>query len=155
MKRSRLGAEVCCKVCGAVFYVSPSHLDRVAEPCCSQKCSHESMKSGVERCCKVCGVVFYVSPSRLAKLHCSQKCYDRDRAKPFIINDGRIILRVNKLQIHRARVVMEQMLGRSLKPGEEVHHINGDTMDDRLENLQLFASKAEHTSFHRRRINND
>jgi hypothetical protein len=43
---------------------------------------------------------------------------------------------------------MEQMLEQSLKPGEVVHHINGDSTDDRPENLQLFANEAEHQRFH-------
>lgn len=35
------------------------------------------------------------------------------------------------------RLVMEQAIGRKLNRGETVHHINGDRLDNRLENLQL------------------
>lgn len=35
------------------------------------------------------------------------------------------------------RAVMEAHLGRTLRPDEQIHHINGDPSDDRLENLQL------------------
>lgn len=35
------------------------------------------------------------------------------------------------------RAVMEAHLGRPLRHDEQVHHINGDPTDDRLENLQL------------------
>lgn len=42
------------------------------------------------------------------------------------------------------RYVMEQHLGRRLTPSERVHHKNGDRTDNRLENLELFASQAEH-----------
>lgn len=42
------------------------------------------------------------------------------------------------------RLVMEEKLGRYLKPGEAVDHIDGDRMNNSPENLRLFASNAEH-----------
>ena len=46
--------------------------------------------------------------------------------------------------VKRSRVVMEEAIGRYLKPEEVMHHINGIRDDDRLENLMLFENGSQH-----------
>lgn len=46
------------------------------------------------------------------------------------------------------RLVLEQHLGRFLLPKEVVHHIDSDCMNNKLSNLMLFNSQAEHLKFH-------
>jgi hypothetical protein len=53
---------------------------------------------------------------------------------------------------HTHRIVAEQMLGRALRPGEVVHHIDGNKRNNAPENLRVFASQAEHIRWH---IQND
>jgi len=58
------------------------------------------------------------------------------------------IIRVGAKTMREHRYVMEKHLGRSLTQMEQVHHINGDTLDNRVENLQIVTA-WEHHQIHR------
>lgn len=45
-------------------------------------------------------------------------------------------------------LIAEQYLHRFLKKGEAIHHINEIKSDNRIENLYLFSSEAEHQRYH-------
>lgn len=59
----------------------------------------------------------------------------------------RLLLRDGK-KVRAHRWIMEQHLGRKLLPTEHVHHINGNPLDNRIENLAVMEPKA-HMQLHK------
>lgn len=53
------------------------------------------------------------------------------------------------LLVHRH--VASKMLGRKLRPGEEVHHKDRNTRNFSADNLQVFPNRAAHRRHHRKR----
>lgn len=164
-----------CLACGKEFKIWPSAVERGRGKYCSKKCYDKMQTKKVKQVCSICKKEFEMTPSCLKRgsKFCSRKCYALEkRGKKSChwkngmkkTSDGRILVYAPDHPFHnkqnyvrRSRLVMEQMLGRYLKPEEVAHHRGikypipsiENKQDDRPENLQLFFNNSEHRKFHR------
>lgn len=60
-------------------------------------------------------------------------------------------IRVNGKTMPEHRYIMEQFLGRKLNRNELVHHIDGNRLNNAIENLEIMTL-SEHTKMHMRHI---
>ncbi len=115
-----------CEVCGEKFerYVEPCKQDETTGRFCNRTCAgewrrrenHPSWKGGRQR--DKDGYVLVHTPDHP---HANKAGYVREH-----------------------RLVMEKKIRRYLDPKEVVHHKNGNTSDNRIGNLVLYKSNAEH-----------
>ena len=71
---------------------------------------------------------------------------NKNQGKTYIDNNGYRRFRDSNKLVHRW--VMEKKLGRKLKPGEIVHHIDRNKLNNSPENLEVFANQDEHQEHH-------
>lgn len=64
------------------------------------------------------------------------------------IKEGYKWIRIDDFYVPEHRLVMEKYLKRKLKTEENIHHINKNKLDNRIENLVIVSNKEHHRSFH-------
>lgn len=123
--------------------------------------------------CFRCGKTFERYPGRQKnkRTFCGRECYHEqlaeDNLKRRVNQPGGLTLEERKkigesrrgkhngrtyektLGRHTHRIVAEKKLGRPLRPGEVVHHIDGDKRNNDPENLIVFKSQADHIRWHK------
>lgn len=116
-----------CTCCGAVMYRPPS-VRRRGRPFCSRRCHMKVLNAEL-------------NPGRMTP-------ETREKLRAARLGTGEGVTYEKTYGRHTHRVVAEKMLGRKLKPGEVVHHIDGDKRNNAPENLMVFSSQAEHAAWH-------
>ena len=61
-----------------------------------------------------------------------------ERGGGYIDSGGYRQICVNGKYVLAHRLIMEEKIGRKLTPYENVHHINGDKLDNSIENLEIW-----------------
>lgn len=109
-----------------------------------------------DKICPACGATFH--PLRAASRFCSRPCMwsknGGHNRKPETVwinakgyEEGRVWVDGEHVAFKRHRRIMEEYLGRRLLPGEDVHHIDGDKLNNEIGNLQVI-SHGEHSRLH-------
>lgn len=132
-----------CEECGGVIEHNPASIDR--RRFCSYACKGQAMRRAalVSWTCEACGKTD-MRPAFKAKgrRFCSRQCWSTQNEGSVIPGVGYRRITVDGVSnIWEHRHVMERHLGRPLKFGEIVHHKNGDRLDNRIENLELWSRK--------------
>jgi len=157
-----------CLICGNNFITIPSVIKRGEGKFCSKKCFGVWCKNNKKRNMKISKALkgIYRPAEFGKKISLSKKgiFHFNQRGKLCPMWKGGITKNNNRILIYspnhqfchkrdkyifKYRLIVEKYFNRYLTQKEVVHHINGDTSNDRPENLYLFANQQDHTKFHR------
>lgn len=131
-----------------------------------QRCNPSRKRTGEFRKCQECAKEFYAAAwqlrdtARRQGTYCSTECRHKAMrllsAKPenkWLNHNGYVMAwapdhpRASRGRVLEHILVVEQVLGRPLEPGEQVHHKDGNKQNNAPENLQVMSA-SEHKRHH-------
>lgn len=154
-----------CIVCKKDFSIAKSKYigKNIKNKCCSNNCYNNFVKQKKEEIlqknthvCNNCGKIFVRKvPSTNILFFCSQECsieYMRGYLSPFyrggsINSQGYKIIKINGKSFYEHRIIMEDYIGRKLDDNEDVHHKDGNKLNNDISNLEII-NKTEHGKIH-------
>lgn len=123
-KKSKTGKYLVCENCGETFYRCPSEIKKGSYKYCSRDCGFTGQRG---------------------KLKNIKPLEDKNW---YVNRRGYLQTTVRRKRILRHRWVMEQHLGRKLKPSEKVRHLDGDKLNNDIDNLVIMSDYL-HSKTHR------
>ena len=129
MGRPRAAGPEYCTNCGKEMYRPPSARKDGSRPFCCRSCQMAYLNAEY-------------NPKRM-----TPEARQKLRNAHLNTGEGKSYTKIFGRHLHR--VVAELMLGRPLKPGEVVHHIDGDKRNNEPKNLMVFENQAAHAQWHK------
>lgn len=156
--------NVICTTCNTAFHKRPSSIKN--KNFCSRECYLKyKRRNQIVTTCERCGKKVIKPPSKKSDRNfCSRQCLMKTLNEE--LNKSRMTPEVRKklrkallgtgegksyektYGVHTHRVIAEKKLGRSLREGEVVHHIDGNKRNNHPDNLMVFKSQREHVKWH-------
>ena len=130
MSKVKVKCENCGKELYRYKYQIPKHVFCSIE--CSKTYTSERMSEMNRK----------LNPERM-----TEEVKNKIRATHILSSDRKTYPKINHRHAHR--VMAEKKLGRKLKPGEIVHHKDGDKQNYSPENLEILESQSVHIKLHK------
>ena len=117
-----------CKGCGVEY--TPKRKRQFTSVYCCLACQRSH--------CLICDQKHNVELSRATAEQRGDTLRGRGNKKTYTKRAGR----------HEHRIVAEEILGRPLRDGETVHHIDGNKKNNAKTNIQILSGQGEHARLH-------
>ena len=148
-----MNLKLTCDWCGKVFFRSQSKTIRKRHHFCSREClaafsskltnpgSYKQLKDYTAISEHMTLLNRSMNPNRM-----NNETKDKIRQVRLNSGEGRSYRKLYGR--HEHRIVAESILGRALKPGEVVHHVDGNIRNNAPSNIMIFKSQSDHMKYH-------